>query len=108
MTNSNTGSAVAAILNKVTSEQRLEVREVGLRRFGESSFPVVQSWNRVMTRTVTQGSPSWQDPVGHCMAFGFHFERNRKRPLESFEQRHNRPQRLLKGSLWGCLGGSVV
>lgn len=46
MTQSNKGSEVAVILNKVTCEQRLEVRKGGVRMFGDSLFPVVErtSW----------------------------------------------------------------
>lgn len=53
-----------------------------------------------MMRTVTEGNPSWRDPVGHGEDSGFYSERKRKQPLESFEQRYNRTQRPLKGPLW--------
>ena len=67
MTNSNTGSAVAAILNKVTSEQRLEVREVGLRRSGDSSFPVVRSWSMWLEQSDDGDSDTRQPKLGRTL-----------------------------------------
>lgn len=64
MTKSDKGSEIAAIFNKATFKQRLEMRKGGVRMSGASLFLVVerkvgQCGRRVMKKTMTEDSPSW-------------------------------------------------
>lgn len=105
VTKSDKGSAMAAILSEVTiwAESWSEGgwrEEVWGKPVFSAEVKMVNVARAVMMKTVTEGSPSRWDHVGHGKDFGFYSERNRKQLLESVKQRHDRTQSPLKGLLW--------
>lgn len=105
MTKSDKGSEVIAILNKVTFEQRLEVRKERMRTFVESLFLVVEGQvgqcgrSRMMTRTMTEAAPPGRNLQARGRTWDFILREIGGSHWRVLSSDVARP-RFLKGLLW--------
>lgn len=96
MTKSDKGSEIAAIFNKETFKQRLEMRKGSVRMSGASLFLVVErkSWSMWQKKSDEEDNDRRQPKLGGLVDqgkdSGFYSERNWKQSLETYEQRHGK------------------